>query len=82
MNKAPEPVRAPAEQTSRRQHRALRLEECGDTLGVVELCGVLGIGRSEFYRMKAHRCLPVKPLPQMRNRFSAIQVRRFLERGA
>lgn len=82
MSETLEMASAPAEQAKRHQHRSLRLSECGDTLSIAELCGVLGISRVEYYRMKSHRTLPVKPLAGLRFRFSKAQVQRYLERGA
>jgi hypothetical protein len=70
------------EQAPRAEHRPLRLAECGDTLSISELCRVMGISRREYFRLQAHRQLPIKPLKALPHRFSAIQVQRFLERGA
>lgn len=59
--------------------RSLRLDDCGDTLSIAELCGVFGISRAEYFRMKSHRCLPVNALPRLPHRFSRYQVLRFLQ---
>ena len=59
--------------------RRLRLDDCGDTLSIAELCAVFGISRAEYFRMKSHRTLPVQPLPGLPHRFARIQVQRFFE---
>jgi predicted DNA-binding transcriptional regulator AlpA len=76
-----EPTGASAEQALRHHDRVRRLAELPDVFGVREFCGVLGISERTFYRLKAHGCLPVRPLKLRTSsaiRFSNQAVRRFV----
>jgi predicted DNA-binding transcriptional regulator AlpA len=58
----------------------MRLSDLPDVFGVREFCAVLHISERQFYRLKAHGCLPVRPL-KVRGaaiRFSNESVRRFV----
>lgn len=55
-----------------------RLAECGDTLSILDVCGVLGISEREFRRRRQHSAFPIQALPHLPNRFSKASVERFL----
>lgn len=56
----------------------LRLSDCGDTLSIAELCGVLGISQRHYYQLKAHGITLVPTLPYL-HRFSKATVQAFLD---
>jgi predicted DNA-binding transcriptional regulator AlpA len=59
---------------------SVRLSDLPDVIGVREYCAVLHISERQFYRLKRHGCLPVRPL-KLRGaaiRFSNEAVRRFV----
>lgn len=66
--------------SQRRTNPPVRLRDLPDVFGVAEFCAVLGISERTFYRLRAHGCLPVRPL-KLRSaaiRFSNTAVQQFL----
>lgn len=61
---------------------SIRLTDCGDTLSIAEICGVLGMSQREFYRRRAHGAFPIQPLRGMPNRFSKTAVQKYLDQSA
>lgn len=79
--RAPVPADVPAGRPSR---RAVRLDDCGETLTLDEVCAVLGMGRTTAKRRMLAGTFPVPALPrvgQQPYRFAAVRVRRYLERA-
>lgn len=76
MNKGLEPSPSPAHQADRGNHAPTRLSECGDTVGIAEVCGVLGISARELHRLRQHG---VFPEPLVCKRWSKAVVQRFID---
>lgn len=81
MNKALQTASAAPEQPQRDDQRPTRLSECGDTLGVWEVTGVLGISDRQLRTMRAHGVFP-EPLPGLGCRWGKAVVQRFIDGAA
>lgn len=68
------------QQPERAEYVPTRLAECGDTLGIRELCGVLGISDRELRRRRQHGAFALQGLPDFPNRFSRSAVEAYLNR--
>lgn len=55
-----------------------RLSECGDVVGIHEICEVLGISRRELYRLRQHGAF-AESLPHLPRRWSTAAVQRFID---
>lgn len=59
----------------------IALSDCPDVLRISQLCAVLRISESEYYRLKAHGAFPIAPLPSLGGavRYSKTAVQRYLD---
>jgi predicted DNA-binding transcriptional regulator AlpA len=60
----------------------MTLDQCGDVLTIKELCAVLQISESRYYRFKRHGAFPIRPLQGFPNRYSKSAVLRYLTNSA
>lgn len=66
------------QQADRAQQIPTRLAECGDTVGIREICGVLGISPRELLRLRTHGLFP-PPIPGLAHRWPTAIVQKFIE---
>lgn len=55
-----------------------RLSDYGDTVGIKDICAVLGISSRELRRLRAHGAF-VEPIPHLPRRWKTENVQRFID---
>lgn len=78
MKQTFEPTPAPTHQPQGHDQPPTRLSECGDTLGIREVCGVLGISARELRRLRQHGAF-VEPVPHLHRRWTKQAIQRFMD---
>lgn len=57
----------------------MTLADCGDVLTIKQLCAVLQISQTQYFRLKAHGAFPIQALPFGAVRYSKTAVQRYLD---